>query len=356
MQPGQVSSLVTQKVKIMTEAKDLDKLYSKRKAITSLLPYATWQELAGQPEMLNTLLDAARASKVLQFSWYHIIQFATILLSKATPHAIVLVSPYIPWDWLTDRGDLVQQWAAATFTVPYTEEVAQSVVDTLLQIASESELLPHIPVDVWWWLTKRPSLPPVCLGRYYGTKLQVIKAVQRLEDIEALTSYLLITWSEWDTFDGIGAIYVSIHEIFSRVGMGHHRADLIKQLDHVLRQLGKGLGYLKQHNPAIYRNKLLTMERQYGGIKEALLEANIKAITRVSDPIIILLCILTQVGNSQDLMQCLCAHFLSHVHSFMVGMLGSCGQHHSSSVPPLHNHPPNSLHPLICSHHLLVVL
>ena len=271
----------------MAEAQDVKELWSKHKAINTLLPYATWQELKGQPEMLNIFLHAARASKMLYFRWNHINLFASALFSKATPHAIVLVSPHIPWHFLVDRGDLVQQWAAATSTVPHTEEVAQSVVDTLLQIACQRELLPHITADVWLWLTKLPSLPPVCLGRYFGTQLHVIKAVQMLKDVKILKSYLLLTWSEWDTFDSSYEICASADEDFGGVGMGHHRADLIKQLDHVLEQLGRGLGYLHQHKPGISGYRLQHMEQQYGELKEAFLEANIKAITRVSDPTIL---------------------------------------------------------------------
>ena len=271
----------------MAEAQDVKELCSKRKAITTLLPYATWQELKGQPEMLNILLHAARASKKLEFGWYQINLFASALFSKATPHAIVLVSPHIPWRFLWDRGDLVQQWAAATSTVPHTEEVAQSVVDTLLHIACQRGLLPHITADVWLWLTKLPSLPPVCLGRYCGTRLHVIKAVQMLKDVKILKSYLLLTWSEWDTFHSSDKICALAGEDFGGVGMGHHRADLIERLDYILGQLGQGLEYLNQHNPTINEDDLQTMKQQYGELKEAFLEANIKAITRVSNPSIL---------------------------------------------------------------------
>jgi len=265
----------------MAESENVDELCSKHKAITSLLPYAVWQDLSGQPEMLSTLLHAARASKMLWFRWHRIRQFASVLLSEATPHAIVLVSPHMPWNHLADRGDLVQQWAVATSMVPHTEEVAESVVNTLLQIASEKKLLPYIPADTWLWLTKQPSLPPVCLGRYSGTKSHVVEAARRLKDIEILKSYLLLIWSEWDILYSEGAMCTSIREDFSQVGMGHHRADLIERLDYVLGQLGQGLEYLNQHNLDINWNNLQIMEQQYGKLKEVLLEVNIEAITRL---------------------------------------------------------------------------
>jgi len=275
----------------MAEAKNLDELYLKRKAITTLLPYATWQEQNGQPEMLGVLLYAARASKMLKFMWHQAKQFASVVLSNATPQAIILISPYIPWDLLPDRGDLVQQWAAATSKVPYTEEVAQDVVNTLLQIASIGDLLPHITIGIWSWLIEQPALPPVCSGRYFGTQQHVVEAVRKLEDIEILKSYLFLTWSEWDTLDDFHEICVLVDEDFGGVEMGHHRADLIQQLDHILNQLDLGFEYLAQHNPYITEEAFHSMKYQYQRLKEAMLET----ITGGSNPSIVLLCILTQV-------------------------------------------------------------
>ena len=133
----------------MVEAEDYRLLQSKRKAITALLPYAVWQERDGQPEMLDTILRAVRASRMTEFMWRHIDQFVSTLFSEASPCAIVLVSPHIRWSWLRGRGDLVQWWVATTSMVPHAEEVAQSVVDTLLQVSFWDELVRYIPVDLW---------------------------------------------------------------------------------------------------------------------------------------------------------------------------------------------------------------
>ena len=105
----------------------------------------------------------------------------------------MLVLPCIPpgWNWLTGREDLIQWWALAVSTVPHTYECAQDVVNVLLQIASE-KLLPYVTAGVWRWLTKRPALPPVCWGRDVGTTIRIVDAVQDLEDVEILKSYLLI--------------------------------------------------------------------------------------------------------------------------------------------------------------------
>ena len=235
--------------------------------------------------MFNAFLYTARASVGMSYPWHHIAQHAGRLLYEASPRAIVLASPHIPWYYLT--GDSVQQWAAAASKVPYTEEVGQNVVDTLLQIASESKLLPHISVDIWLWLTKRPSLPPLCQGRYGGTHPDIVKAVRALKDLEILKSYLLLVWSEWDGRPSIGVwergyrdICASTREDFGGVRNGHHRADLIQRLDCVLGQLDLGLEHLKQHNPHTDEYDMQKMRRQYGELKEILLEADMKAIGR----------------------------------------------------------------------------
>ena len=74
------------------------------------------------------------------------------------------MSPYLPWTDAFYDQNAVHRWAAAALAVPYTEEVGQSVVDVLLQIASNSSLRLHIPRDVWALLKKRVSLPPVWGG------------------------------------------------------------------------------------------------------------------------------------------------------------------------------------------------
>ena len=278
----------------MIETEDLDGLCLKRKAITTLLPYAIWQELNGEPRMLDVLLYATRASKMLGFTWHRAKQFANVTFSNATTRAIILISPHIPWDLLPDREDLVQQWAAATSVVPYSEEVAQSVVDTLLQIVSTRDPLPHITIDVWSWLTELPYLPPVCVGRYFGTQQRVVDAVRRLEDIEILKSYLLLTWSEWDTFDSYHEICALADKDFGGFGMGHHRVDLIQRLDLILDRLDWGFEYFVQQNPHFREDFFQSMKYQYQRLRETLLEIHIKATTCMFNPSIMFLCILTQ--------------------------------------------------------------
>ena len=280
----------------MAEAEVTDELCSKRKAITTLLPYAILQERDGQPEILDTFLHAVRASRTLYFTWHHANQFAGPLFPEASPRAIVLASPYILRK-APGRDDLIQRWAAAASVVPYTEEVAQSVVEALLQIAFNCDLLSHA-TDIWSWLTKRPSLPPVSMGRSLGIHPNTINVVRELKDIEILKSYLLLVWSEWNriwykgSFDEMCA---STREDFGGIGMGHHRADLIQRLDHILAQLDRGLEYLKQHNPDLNENSVQRMKDQYGELRGILLEMNLDTIARTSYTVVTLPQILTEV-------------------------------------------------------------
>ena len=251
--------------------------------------------------MLDTFLYVVRASKEHNFIWDRAEKFASTLLSKASTRAILLASPHIPWHPLRYRGDLVERWAVATSAVPYTEEFGQSVVDTLLQIASEIELLPLIPVDAWSWLTRQPSLPPVCLGRRNGTYPHVVKAVRKLRglgNVWVLKSYLLLVWAEWDPLlsSGLDEMCTSIREDFGGIGMDNHRQALIQRIDHILDQLALGLEHLEQHNPNLTQENFLEMRNQYRRLSRVLLETGSRAIPRTSYPIVILLSTLTCAG------------------------------------------------------------
>ena len=78
---GEVSSLITKKVETVAEAEDYLTLRFKHETITTLLPYAVWQERYGKPEMLSMILHAARASGMLWFMWYRVNEFFSTLLS-----------------------------------------------------------------------------------------------------------------------------------------------------------------------------------------------------------------------------------------------------------------------------------
>ena len=230
--------------------------------------------------MFDAFLHTASASGERLLAWGRIKPAVVKLLSEASPRVIVLASPYIRWSRLWDRGDLVERWATATSAVPYTEDVGQSVVDVLLQIASVDQLVPSIPVDIWSWLAKRPPLPPTCFGLYVGTWSHVVKAVRALEDIEVLKSYLLLVWSEWNDLPdhrGFDRMCASIREDLSGVGKGHHRVELIQRLDHILGQLDRGFEHFKRQNPGLGKYDLWKIKRRYRKLRKLLLEVERRA-------------------------------------------------------------------------------
>jgi len=259
----------------MAEAEDHRPLQSKCKAIAALLPYAVWQERDGQPEVLDMLLHAIGASRERQFTWSRIERSAITLLVRATPRAVVLTVPRVRWRQLTGTVPLIRWWAATVLEVPYTDEVGQSVVDMLFQIASEGGLAQHIPVPIWSWLTKRPPLPPTCLGRYLGARSPVVDAVRACKDIEVLKSYFLLVWSEWDDLQGnhgFNKMCASIREDFDGIGMRPHRAELIQRLDHILEQLDRGLEHPWLQYPDLVKPDLWKMMRRYRKLREVLRE------------------------------------------------------------------------------------
>jgi len=81
---------------------------------------------------------------------------------------------------------------------------------------------------------------------------------------------------EWDivSTEGLAEMCTSIREDLGGIGVGLHRENLTKRLGHVLGQLDRGLGHLKQHNPALREDHIRTTELQYRELKEVLLEVD----------------------------------------------------------------------------------
>ena len=337
----------------MVEAEDYLSIQSRRKAISALLPYVIRQEQGGQPEVFGAVMRAARASRMSEFIWRRIGRTVYGSLHGASPHVIVSISPHTPWAldpyFITEWEYSVQWWTAAASVVPYTEEVAQSVVDMLLQFMAAPNSLEYaapnsseyITTDHWTWLTKRPSLPPVCLGRGVGTYTRVVEAVRALKDVEVLKSYFLLIWSEWngvlsDSYKGLWRwtpnhsisfgcplssgtpssdqsntsndiscslclMRISIQEDFGGVGMESHRADLVYHLNHVLAQLDRGLEYFEQHNPETNAGDLPRRKEQYEILREALLETNMKAISCTPHLPITPSCVLTPTPGARSI-------------------------------------------------------
>lgn len=259
----------------MIETADSDSIYIKHKAITAFFPYAARQGQSGQNKLLNTLLDTARASKRQDFMWHRIRLSVTTLLNEGSPVspkcAVILMLPHLPWRNSMIDGQFIQLWATAASAVPYTHDIGQSVIDTLLLIASQDSLRPHIPTHMWAWLNKHPSLPPTCIGGCRGTEQNVVQTVRALGDIEILTSYLLHVWSEWGSICpyGLEEMCTSIKEDFCGVGVRHHWRHLLQHLDRVLGQLDPGSEPL-----GLGEENVQTMKSQYGQLKEVLLEVD----------------------------------------------------------------------------------
>ena len=290
-----VSQLITEKLKSMVETADLDLIRSKRKAISTLFPYVTNLVQGRQQGIVNTFSHAARASNLLEPMWPHLKPYIATLFGKPTHPSldwiIILASPHVPWHGSLHDENTVSRWAMVASAVSYTEEVGQSVVDVLLQIASIDSLRSHIPISVWVWLKKQPPLPPKCLGRSKGTRGGVVRHIQAFRDVDILKSYLLLVWSEWDLVDdqfgGLDEMQVSIQEDFGGIGMKHYREDLIKRLDQVLvvlwqmSQLGwvEWWEYIRQHGVDIERDQIKPAMQQYRKLKRTLLKLDREAAT-----------------------------------------------------------------------------
>ena len=297
--------MVSEKLKALVKVTDLGQIRSERKAITALFPYAVWQERDGKHETLNAFLCVVGASKWFGFMWNHVGPLLPMLLNKESHISLkwesVLVSPHLRWWSLPTSKHLIQPLAAAASAIPYTNEVGMSVVDTLLQIASDHSLRPYIPLDMWSWLNTHPPLPPVCRGRYLAGLSNTLQIVRALRDIETLKSFLLLVWSEWNGlyFEGLEETYSSIRDDLSEIEMWHHRKDL-NHLDHVLAQLNLGLEHLRQHDPEINEDGIQQRKDQYGILWKVLLEVDMEATEMlICEPLrmTILFCLLTSIDR-----------------------------------------------------------
>jgi len=103
--------------------------------------------------------------------------------------------------------------------------------------------------------------------------------VRELGDVEILESYFLLVWSEWNYIRDLGEMIDSIRGDFGPgIGVGHHREVLIERLDHVLGQLDRGLEHLRKHNPNLEAHNISTAEKDYGRLRDVLLEVDREAL------------------------------------------------------------------------------
>ena len=210
--------------------------------------------------------------------WYPIQAFIDGLLDEESPvsakAAAMLVFPHMSPLYMIGRDSIIRLWAAAASVVPYTDEIAQSVVVMLLRFASLDYLQPRIPVDMWSWLNRRPLLPLDCAARRQGGERDAVQTIRALGDIKTLTSYLHLVWSECNMIypGALEEMCVSIREDFAGIQAEYHRKDLLRRLDHILEQLDLGLDHLRQHEPSLSEHDIRRMKRGYGRLKEVLLE------------------------------------------------------------------------------------
>ena len=229
----------------MVEAADSDLVISKRKAINTLFPYAIFLEQGGRQEMIDAVLRTARVadskfSNLGKFMWHRVVLYISRLFEKRSPTSlnriITLISPYVPWTGALNNKIAVSRWAAAALATPHTEEVDRNVVDALFQITTIDFLRPHIPIEIWRWLKRRPSLPPVYRGVQWAAYLGTVAYVRTLGDINILTSLFLLVWSDQCTphLTNLREMESSIRQDFGGAKMKRHREDLIERLDRVL--------------------------------------------------------------------------------------------------------------------------
>ena len=259
----------------MVEAADSVLIISKRKAINTLLPYAIYLEQSGQQGMIDAIFRAARASNPSttgRFMWHQVVLYISRLFEKRSStslnRVITLISPYVPWDGTLKNTVAVARWAVAASAIPYTEEVGSNVVDALFQIAWVDFLRPHIPIAIWGWLKRQPSLPPRYRGLSKGGHENIVVYIHALGDIDILRAYFLFLWSDCYTpsSDGTLAMERSIRNGFTGTGMEQYRTDLIGWLDHILEKLDQSLA--SSPNSIHFQET----KRQYTKLKDVLLE------------------------------------------------------------------------------------
>jgi hypothetical protein len=115
--------------------------------------------------------------------------------------------------------------------------------------------------------------------------LVLVRTIRALNDIGILTSYLILTWSEWESLDSdrFAEMRKSVREDFNGIGMGRHRAELIQRLDWILGELDRRSRRLDVNleDDKLWHDKLGpcsgTMKDGYGELKRILEEVDQEA-------------------------------------------------------------------------------
>ena len=305
-----VSGLITQELETAVEAGDQLLIVRKCEAICAVLPYAISLERDGQQGMANAITHAVRASRDRSFMSF-IASHITLLFGKpSSPFLdwlITVVSPHINWADTVHGENTVVGWATAALAVPDTEEVIQSVIVTLLQVANFASLRPHIPIEIWTWMEKEQSIPFTYCGRRWRTTPDVVRHIRGLHDLKILKSYFLLVWSKWyyPHADILDEMEISIREKFGGVGMRGHRKDLVNGLEHILETLATELEHGNQIG-------CIVRARQYGKLKELLLDMD-RGATRKPLKLVLFNKHTDSHGHVQDVIPPLCVLYLSSV-------------------------------------------
>jgi hypothetical protein len=258
-------------------------------AIGPLFRYAVHQERCGDTNLFDAILRLTRREFNGLVAPRELLGQLSVskMCAYASPRATILAGPCIYWgqDQSVDAQDMISKWLAAISVAPRTKEIAGSVVGALLQIAANRDLRPSIPAEVWLWLNERPPLPSACRGLFPGSYRDVVQTVRGLDDIGILTSYLIITWSEWNPLDhdGLAEMRMSCREDFKGIEMGYHRAELIQRLDYILGELEQrpGRPYVHHSDDWLWHHEVgdhsLVMRDEYGQLKRILEEVDQEA-------------------------------------------------------------------------------
>ena len=262
----------------MVETANPDQILSKRKAISAIFPYAI---SLGRDGMADEILRLVAIPYSRGFMWRRME--AMLFAESSSPsldRAVVLVSPYLPWTDAFYNRHSVDRWAEAASAVEYTEEVGRSVVDVVLQIASDDSLRPGIPDHIWGFLKNPVSLPPLCRGRSLGVGLGALLYVRGRGDIQILKSYYLFVWSEWNFLPTsvIPVMETSIKEDFGGIGMWGHRKDLIGRLNHILARLDQMSRHLDQEKTEIEEDVIEQTREQHMRLRDALVEVDMEVV------------------------------------------------------------------------------
>ena len=227
--------------------------------------------------------------------------------------------------WTVTRASdvrvMMQHWIAAASGLPDTDDVRESVVETLLEMAYDDKLRPHIPVVAWEWLKKRPVLRRGSRTDPYRTSEDVLQTVWDLGDIGVITSYLLLIWSEWNNLDRYGGcegMQPMIREELNGINAVGSRAELIQRLDYVISQFDRGWESIYPPGRFTDDESFLRAKEQYKGFRKDLLELDEDASKILAGmlPRVVTGFRLLRHVHVQDLIppSCVPFHFLVHSH------------------------------------------